>query len=508
MSYTSLLSGLGFHFDPFAKTNADEEELLKSYFIEPPFFKAVYGDPTTPKSAVVFAPRGGGKTALKRMIEIASQPDSFVCVTYNQFPVGSKKLGDIDHDFHLQNLVKLLLVAVITSAHQVGVERLTKDDRHLIYLLAKRYFSEIDVTELKAAIASVQNVGDKAKELWDKYTGPIGLVVNALLSKIGLGEAELKQFDEQTGKLGQTIDQIQVLGAMAERLGYKCVYVLIDKVDETALTGKSSTSYRFIEPLLADLQLLESRRFGFKFFLWNLLLDEYRAVARPDRVKYYTLEWTAQQLKDMLSKRLQAHSEERVSSFGAICSNDIEGDIDTMIAHFSQGSPRNVIRLCKEIIDQQSEIDSHADKISREAVIRGFNTFAKNYTYETVQENIIRDLQKVKRADFTVRVIYTDVFRFTQQAGIQKVQSWLDAGVVEQLGTIQETKGARGSYHYGLIHLPLAKHIFFDLTIFEFFRQKVNTCSSCGQIMIRDWDNNRQYACQACQTAISVPRSS
>jgi hypothetical protein len=247
------------------------------------------------------------------------------------------------------------------------------------------------------------------------------------------------------------------------------------------------------------------KRFGFKFFLWNLLLDEYRTVARPDRVKYYMLEWTAQQLKDMLSRRLAAHSEDRVTSFSSVCSDEIREDIDMMIAHFSQGSPRNVIRLCKEIIDQQSELNSSADKVSREAVTRGFDIFAKNYTLETLPESIIRDLQKVKRADFTVRVLYADVFRISQQAGIQKVQSWQDAGVVEQLGTIQVTKGARGSYHYGLIQLPLAKHIFFDLTVFEFFRRKVSFCSGCGQIMIRDWDRNPQYACQACQTLVMVP---
>lgn len=504
MSYASLLKNLGFQIDPFAKTNADEEEHLKSYFIEPPFFKAVYGDLATPKSAVVFAPRGGGKTALKRMIEIASQTDAFVCVTYNQFPIDGRKLSDIDHEFHLRNVIKLLLVAIITCAHEVGVDRLTKDDRHILYLLTKYYLSAIDTTELKAAIAAVQNVGDKAKELWDKYTGPIGLVINALLSKIGLGEAELKQFGEQGGKLGQPLDQIQVLGTMAERLGYRCVYVLVDKVDETALTGKSSTSYRFIEPVLADLQLLELKGFGFKLFLWNLLLDDYRTVARPDRVKYYSLEWAPSQLKDMLSKRLIAHSQGQVATFSSICADSIQPDIDMIIAHFSQGSPRNVIRLCKEIIDQQSELDSSKDKISVEAVIRGFDVFAKNYSYETVQESIIRDLQKVKRADFTVRVLYTDVFRFSQQAGIQKVQSWQDAGVVEQLGTVQETKGARGSYHYGLAHLPLAKHVFFDMPIFDFFKQKVNFCGGCGQMLIRDWDKKSEYSCHNCQTPVSI----
>jgi len=36
MSNDNLLHNLGFDRDPFAKTNADEEELLESYFIEPP----------------------------------------------------------------------------------------------------------------------------------------------------------------------------------------------------------------------------------------------------------------------------------------------------------------------------------------------------------------------------------------------------------------------------------------------------------------------------------------
>jgi len=57
LSYSDLLHNLNFELDPFAKTNAGEEELLKSYFIEPPFFKAVYGELSTSKSAVVLAPR-------------------------------------------------------------------------------------------------------------------------------------------------------------------------------------------------------------------------------------------------------------------------------------------------------------------------------------------------------------------------------------------------------------------------------------------------------------------
>jgi hypothetical protein len=504
MSYSDLLRSLGFDLDPFAKTNADEEELLKSYFIEPPFFKAVYGDLSTPKSAVVFAPRGGGKTALKRMLELSSVNDRFMCVTYNRFGVAGLRLEDIDLSYHLAHLVRLLLVGILTSTVEFGITQLSSDDRHLIYLLTNKYLSEIDSTELKAAIESVQNFPDKAKEWWNKFTGPIGLVLNALLTKIGLGTAEIEKFSTAGGKLGQATEQIEFLGKLATKLGYRCTYVLIDKVDENSLTGASaSNSYRFVAPLVSDLQLLELPNFGFKFFLWDMLVDDYRDVARPDRVKYYDLHWKTANLAEMLSKRLRAHSSERVDSLARISAEDAKANIDQAVALFSQGSPRNTIRICKEILDQQSEIDSTAHALSLQAIVRGFDVFAKNYTNEIFDEGIIRDLQKMRRADFTVKYIYTDVFRFTQQAGMTKVRSWQDAGVVKQIGVIQETRGYRPSNHYGVSNLLMLKHMFPDIPVFELMNQKIRTCSSCGQALVRDFDRAGEHTCESCQTTVT-----
>ena len=177
---------------------------------------------------MVFAPRGGGKTALKRMIEISSLSEPFMCITYNQFNVASQKLSDIDLDYHLENIARLLLVAIISSAADRGVEKLSADDRHILYLMTKEYLSAIDTTDLKNAIASVQNLSDKAKEWWNNFTGPIGLVLNALLTKIGFGTAEVEKFKKAGGKLGNRVDQISTPGSMARSLGYACIYVLID----------------------------------------------------------------------------------------------------------------------------------------------------------------------------------------------------------------------------------------------------------------------------------------
>lgn len=182
MSYSRLLTNLGFDADPFAKTNADEEELLERYFVPPPFFPAVFGDHRTPKSAIVFAPRGGGKTALKRKIEMATRNDlPILCISYNRFDTTGVKLSQVDSDYHLRNLVQLVLVGVLTGVYLRGLETLSTDDRHLLYLLVKEHLSKIGQSQLRISIDSVKNLSDKAAELWNRFSGPIALVINALL---------------------------------------------------------------------------------------------------------------------------------------------------------------------------------------------------------------------------------------------------------------------------------------------------------------------------------------
>lgn len=499
MSYTKLLNNLRFDADPFAKTNADEEERLDMYFVPPPFFSAVYGDYRTPKSAIVFAPRGGGKTALKRRIENSSQQEAFLCITYNQFNVDGKKLSQIDSEYHLRNLVRLILVGVITAINEKGIDNLSKDDRHIIYLLSKEHLSNIDQTELKTAINSIKNFSHKAAELWNRFTGPIGLVINALLQRIGLGDAEISRFESEGGNLGSLNDRMSVLQSISTKLEYVSIYILIDRVDENVLTGTADNSYKFVAPLINDLQLLETTGFGFKFFLWNLLLDDYRRVARPDRVKYYSLEWDYEQLTRMLSERLKAYSNGTVSSLESISDSGIEIGLDKAIAIFAQGSPRNVVRICKEILDQQSEINPNVEGISREAVQRGFEQIAENITHELYNDTIIRELQRAKRCDFTIRYIYSDVFKFTQQAALNKVRNWEDAGAVQQLGTIQETVGAKGSNHYGIANVLLAKHMFAQIPVWDFIISKIKLCPSCSTILLRDWDLRNPQLCNNCQ---------
>ncbi|MCL6577534.1 hypothetical protein [Kyrpidia sp.] len=502
--YNQLLKTLGFTVDPFAKTNADEEEKLEDYFIEPPFFRAVKGDITTPKSTVVFAPMGAGKTALKRKIELTSEHEPILCLTYNKFNTQGIQLSDIDQGYHMRNIVRLVLVGVLALLNNENVDKLTTDDRHYVYLFVNQYLSEIEKSEIKDAVASVTNITDKAKEWWNRLLGPVSFGINILLNAIGIKGSEIRGFSLSAGNLGSYRDQLSILKSIAQKLGRPSIYILIDKVDETELTGTSTTTYQFIKPILFDLQTLEMPGIAFKFFLRDFLRDYYFENGRPDRVKPYSLSWTTDQLMTMLSKRLQAFSEKRVSSFSSICNLPTEFrnyNIDRIIAMFAQGSPRNVIRICKDILDCQSEIDYSAKAISVDAITNGLEEFSKTYSLEVALRNI-NELQKLTRVAFSVSYIANDIYKVSTQAANSKVKVWREKDIIELLGTVPGGKKRPVNY-YAIKHLLVAKHIFNKIPVFDFLDKKVRVCT-CGEVLLRDWDVNHSQLCHRCQKIVDT----
>jgi hypothetical protein len=498
MSYSDLLHNLRFERDPFAKTNADEEELLENYFIEPPFFKAVYGDISDPKSAVVYAPRGGGKTALKRRIELSARTDRFLSVTYNSFPTSGLKIKDVTLEYHLRNIVRILLVAILSEATTTGVDRLTRDQRHFLYVLSKEHLSQLSRADLKEAISAVTHISDRAKEVWNKLTGPISAGLTAVLSHWGFKAPEISKFDNDNAKAGSLEEQIRFLVDIVPAFEFSSVYVLVDKIDENPLTGGASSSLAFIRPLLSDLGILETKGMALKLFLWDRIEPDALQFSRPDRIKTYRLQWSAPQLKEMLSRRLSAHSTGKVSSLASIVTLGREADIDDLIVSLSGGSPRNIIRICKAIFDQQSEAGAQSHVVSEKAVLAGIEDIAAAIAAETVPENVLRDLKKLKHADFTLTNVYADVFRISQGAGTQKVQSWQDAGAVIKIGNRQEKRGNRPSNVYAVTSPIVLKHIFSELNALDFTEKKMRRCE-CGQLVLRDWDSSRNQSCHVCE---------
>ena len=293
MSLAEFLSQFGFDEDPFRSTNAAEEPKLSAYFVPPPYFASVLGTPDHPRSDVILAPRGGGKTAQRIMIESESRKShEFLCVSYEKFDIRDGfKSRDADLPYHLNNICKLLLVAALAEleSNPSKVSALDTHKKTILKYQTQKLLGELSSADYEAAIHSLKNLGDKANDLWNKYGGKVAALVNAFLTKYGFGPIDVSGVSEVNLKEDDSLRyHFQELLKILSVIGFSSTYILVDRVDELYLTAKDAQStFSFIRPLLEDLPTLETKGAAFKFFLWDQIENFYKeSGARPDRVQF------------------------------------------------------------------------------------------------------------------------------------------------------------------------------------------------------------------------------
>ncbi|MDO7487056.1 hypothetical protein Q5O89_16935 [Peribacillus frigoritolerans] len=263
---------LGFKSDPFASTNAENEEHLQDYFVNPPYFASLVGDFEAPKSSIVLAPRGFGKTAQKRKFEHLAEEnhESIISIVYDDFPIdGFTKASDIKIEKHLRKIIKHLLIAFLSKMHSYQTE-VTFDEfeRNKILELVSKYLNDLTPSEITSSIKSIKGFKGKLYDIWLTASKPINSVVNLILKAKQLGTVDLS-FNVPQQKLDSLpqVDDIIFIESLFSKLGVNSVYILVDKVDENNLTTNDSlASYTLIKPLLRELKLLERPIVVFKFF--------------------------------------------------------------------------------------------------------------------------------------------------------------------------------------------------------------------------------------------------
>lgn len=505
MGEVDFFNNLGFDANPFQFTNADDEERLEKYFISPPYFDSVWGNPKYPKSAVVFAPRGGGKTAQRKMIEFESKINGKVlCVNYSTFEF-SKKVQNIELSDHLQKIIQIIITGVLTKFNEepILIECLDENDKNFLKLLVDTYLGEISEQDFKNVLNSLSNFSDKTKRFWNEHLGAINVGINLILSKLGLGGIEAKKIDG-TAKLDQSPKyQLEKLQKITSKMNFSAIYILIDKVDETALTGNDANlSSRLIEPLLKDLDTLEMKGFGFKFFLWENLERYYNEYGRKDRINYFSLVWKDSELNKMLSKRLEAYSNNKINDFSQIV--DYGYDFNSLIILFAQKSPRDVIRIIQDIIAEQREINPNARNISKQAVMKGLDVFSEKKATEIINsDTMVRDLRKIGQIEFTISFLASKIYKCQNNTVRSKIKKWKDLGIIETTGTEKSAKKTKPINKYCISDVRVAKLVLSEMSIEDFLDLKYKECSECGTILFRDWDRNEQRSCNNCNNEIS-----
>jgi len=511
MDELSFYRQLGLVSNPFQYTNADEEDELQNYFIPPPYFESVWGDPSRPSSCVVFAPRGGGKSAQRRMIELRSLDSRVLAVQYSRFEFEKGKgLEAIDLDYHLRNINRICLIALLMLIYEKNITNsvYSGTERMHIQELCRFYLFDLNSDRIIGAVNSIMTIFDKGKEFFKRNLWAINTIIDSIFKKVGLSPAGQNSPSSQKFSVPSK-NHLDIILSLIKKLGIESTYILVDKVDETQLTGNDAkASFDLVATLIRDLDLLQMKNIGFKFFLWDALYPFYEKMARPDRVSQFRLDWAFDDLDKMIKLRLRAYSlADRVVGFSDLLDSELPIEltqaVEGLVIAFSHGSPRDVVRICRQMGIEQQRISPDSRRIGLEAVTSAFNVFCEQRAKEVVSEQVLSELRKAKRLDFTVSYIASEVFKISTNGARNKIGTWLNSGVVRQVDDILIKGSKKPVHHYAVVDSRVAKAMFPELTFDDFLGKKVRNCQKCKTWVYRDWDLSSNHICQICKVRIT-----
>lgn len=505
MAVNQFLKKVGFTADPFESTNAEHEPHLADYFVPPPYFTAVMGDASHPRSDVILAPRGSGKTAQRRMIEDASVDSGLLCITYDVFdlPTGSK-LADVDLAFHLRNICRRLLIGILLALEEdpFRADSLSKHQKELLKLLVETRLGSVSAAEFKEGIDSVKSLGNKVNDLWRKYGGVVAAGLQALMAKAGMGNVNIPDDLALSVKRDDDLRyQFSQLIMIARNIGFEAVYILVDRVDETQLTAADAgATFELISPLVTDLTTLETAGVGFKLFLWDQIGAAYREKGgRPDRVQIHELEWTVSELRDLLGRRLSSFSAGQVTSLSQLVCADVQLDLDLLVAYFSNGSPRDSIRIAGAIFAEATRTTDAVECISSDAIWGALRRFSDQRASEIVPQ-YLSELRKIGAPTFTINRVANDIFHVKAQSARSKIQKWTATGAVAQIGEIPN-QNFRPQHLYGITDLRVLLSAQAAQSIELLLGNLVFVCPDCAGLIL---SGENSFDCASCGRAATL----
>ena len=355
------LETAGFKWNPFSEIDAKDEPHLGEYFIYPVGFGEMLGR----NSAVLYAPRGGGKTANRRMVEhfcaIGEVEGRVFSVTYDDFQgVIQRTRGSLESVTARTHVEAILRNALpLLFDHLVQNPELVDNFENLAYLrqFIKQFtdcladyrlnqsLRETGVTkkDIVGALAD-KNLAGLLSSVVEDYRPRVRLV--AVLLEQGAAEVSL---DELT-----PTELLKRLFDLVKTVGFDALFILVDNVDGLPETdGNPHACATLLSALVGTASLMSLPGVFFKFFLppdTKPLLDRFRAFS-IEQVRPVRVDWQDEKLHQVLQERLKAATQEGrppITSLDAVSEERLRGKIDRELMRYSK-TPRDLMLLGKEV---------------------------------------------------------------------------------------------------------------------------------------------------------------
>lgn len=340
------LTNAGFSFNPFVHLDAGGDTRLSAYLIMHDAFAPMWGD----WPSLVFAPPGGGKTALRVQLMRACWfgPDRGY-----PFPIPYLPAINADGELpvalaeHLQAIVQSgvqqLFLALLFRPHwwveaDKATQRLIKGllvtDLSLPYYLSRLQDTENLLLFLLDQELPLLGSEAPSAERWHMVCDEIEATKPALVA------------NDPQQRLNTLVEIL--LGPLQR----SAIYLLTDGIDGFQETGHNPQgAIALLQPLLEQIPIWTQQKIFFKGFLPDdilpLLRSDYATLLK--RCHYAAIRWNESTLAQMLRQRVYAATAGIFGSLDALSAPDLM-DTETQIVRSIKPLPREALMLTQRLL--------------------------------------------------------------------------------------------------------------------------------------------------------------
>jgi Transcriptional regulatory protein, C terminal len=316
--------------NPFALKQADDEgDLLQDYFVEHPAYNAML-DFDPPRSSILHAPRGAGKSSARRMFEDyctgrAAELRPLLVRMLDWMPPSDPytEATPIQQRDHIR---ELFLQTVLALA----------EDNNASWPVPPR---DLDLSGYLNWMCL----------FYDDYLTP---AQRSLLVQRGwvVEQAIAELASYQMMRL-PVIRRLELLVLVLQSIGYRTCFVLIDRIDEWIdTTNDWEAGADILAPLIGNLPLNQIAGLAFRYFIPTEIVEALRRrkLIREDRLSCSELSWGGVHghalLRALLRSRLAVFSSGQIPDLAAISATELR-EIDDMLVAAANESPRRLLNL-------------------------------------------------------------------------------------------------------------------------------------------------------------------
>ncbi|MEI6043757.1 MAG: winged helix-turn-helix domain-containing protein [Chloroflexota bacterium] len=428
----------GFDNNPFASKEADfeaahDQSRVVDYFVRAVWFDQILGEIHQPRSAVLSARRGCGKSASRLMVEYECQhgrmAGKVLTATYVNFEralTAWQGKGDLNlHQVHLHCVLELCSLALVNylREHPEQVANLGYGGGYRLGGLLVGYttfFEPFHLDEVLHRINADEQVLNSKLFLEAVWSGTLKDLLDS--ANVGRERPWLELLGQAAGYTGSIPELnrnlFEDLYRLVRMVGLQAIYVLIDRVDELPETAADpAAGAELLRPLLADLRLMELPGFAFKFFLPNEVSTSLFTAKdlRSDRLTRYEIGWNSTQLISFLHNRLLAYSRDNsLNSLAPFCEVGFAEEVDEEISQLAEGSPRNLLRLGELFIIEHCQGTAVNGPLRREELEQAYQKLQLSLQHErtaystTLPPPVLEEKEALPEIQVSKKGLYLD----------------------------------------------------------------------------------------------------